>query len=187
MFQRFSRMHGGDRPRRILEWGVGGGTNAVQFAPLCDEFIAVDVVQESLDETARQVALTSGASVTSLLVSVTDQTAAVTNRGGTIDLFLCFYVLELVPSRAHAEEIVRTAYELLRPGGAAILQIKYARSAPRRMPWTAAGADLANHYTVDIVEFWTHLTAVGFDVHYVEIVPRDPVDRNYAYFLATRR
>ena len=30
---------------RILEWGAGGGANAVHFAPLADEFIAVEIVR----------------------------------------------------------------------------------------------------------------------------------------------
>ncbi len=49
---------GGPLPRRrTVEWGAGGGANAVRFAARCDEFIAVDIAQASLEECERQVAL----------------------------------------------------------------------------------------------------------------------------------
>jgi hypothetical protein len=185
MYERFARTLALECPGRIVEWGVGGGANAVQFAPLCDAFIAVDVAQESLDETVRQVARSSDTPVEEILVAIDDQAAAVTEIG-PVDLFLCFYVLELVPTESHAREIVCIAHDVLRPGGAAILQTKYKRSAPPRRPWRPQAEDLANQYTVDIADFWTLLTASGFTVHYVEIRPQTPVDQNYAYFFATR-
>lgn len=40
---------------RVIEWGCGGGTNAVAFAPHVDEFIGVDVSRASLTECATQV------------------------------------------------------------------------------------------------------------------------------------
>src|SRR5690349_3380328 len=55
MFERFAACGNGLATDRIVEWGVGGGANAVHFAPLAREFVAVDVAQESLDETERQV------------------------------------------------------------------------------------------------------------------------------------
>jgi SAM-dependent methyltransferase len=185
MYERFARMVPLECPGRIVEWGVGGGANAVQFAPLCDAFVAVDVARESLKETVRQVGMASDTPVEEVLVAIDDQGAAVAEIG-TVDLFLCFYVLELVPTESHAHEIVRIAHDVLRPGGAAILQTKYKRSAPPRRPWRPQAEDLANQYTVDIADFWTLLTAFGFTVHYVEIRPRTPVDQNYAYFFATR-
>lgn len=185
MYARFARTFDLTPPRRILEWGVGGGANAVRFAPLCETFVAVDIAPASLDETVHQVAAVSDVDVLPVLVSLDDQRGPVAGLAGSIDLFLCFYVLELVPSPAHAEEIVRLAHELLRPGGAAILQVKYHRSGPRPRPWRAPGSDLANRYVVDIEEFWQLLVAAGFDVHYVELVPENPLDKHYAYFCVT--
>ena len=39
----------------VVEWGCGGGANAVSFAPRCSSFVGVDISQDSLDECARQV------------------------------------------------------------------------------------------------------------------------------------
>jgi hypothetical protein len=45
---------------------------------------------------------------------------------------------------------------------------------------------LANSYVVGIPEFWGLLTAAGFTVHQVELVPRNRLDSNYGYFFVTR-
>src|SRR5690242_2002704 len=51
LFSRLAQIAGPDvRLHRIVEWGCGGGTNAVAFAPHCREFIGVDVNKESLIE-----------------------------------------------------------------------------------------------------------------------------------------
>ena len=58
LFQRLRRTTVEPAPlKRIVDWGCGGGANAVCFAPLAQEFIGVDVVAETVDECARQVAL----------------------------------------------------------------------------------------------------------------------------------
>jgi SAM-dependent methyltransferase len=186
MYERFARCRDGEATDRIVEWGVGGGANAVRFAPLAREFVAVDIAQDSLDETERQVGRVCSTPVRTVLVSLDDQSGHITDLDGNVDLFLCFYVLELVPSEAHALEIVRSAFRMLRPGGAAILQTKYQRSAPKPPPWASFSRDLANSYVVGVDEFWEHLRLTGFDVHYTELVPRNRLDRNYAYYFATK-
>jgi ubiquinone/menaquinone biosynthesis C-methylase UbiE len=187
MYERFARSYALDEPGRIVEWGVGGGANAVRFAPLAQEFVAVDVVQASLEETARQVRDLCDLAVRPLLVDIDAPSAQAAEFDAAVDLFLCFYVLELVPGEARAHEIVRLAARMLKPGGAAIIQTKYKRSAPKPRPWAGFSSDLANSYIVDVPEFWQFLDASGFDVHYVELVPRDLLDRHYAYYFATRQ
>ncbi len=186
MYERLARAVELPRPARILEWGVGGGANAVAFAPLCDEFIAVDIVQESLDETARQVAAVCDTPVERVLVALDDQAHGTDHLSASVDLFLCFYVLELVPSARHAREIVDIAMRLLRPGGVAILQTKYRRSAPRWKLWKAFGERLANQYTVEIAPFWELLMALGFEVVAGELTPSNRLDRHYAYYFTRR-
>ena len=134
MYERFARSYELDEPARIVEWGVGGGANAVRFAPLAREFVAVDVVQASLDETARQVRDVCGVPVRPVLVDIDAPSAGVADLEGEVDLFLCFYVLELVPGEQHAHEIIRLAARMLRPGGAAVIQTKYAALRAQASP-----------------------------------------------------
>jgi ubiquinone/menaquinone biosynthesis C-methylase UbiE len=186
MYERFARAYELPKPHRTLEWGVGGGANAICFAPISGEFIAVDVAQQSLDETVRQVRSECASSVTPVLVSTSTHYAEVTGLAGSVDLFLCFYVLELVPTEAHAFEIIDMAYRLLKPGGAAILQAKYKSSASGFRPWAHLSARLGNMCIIDIPRLWAQLESTGFIVRYVELVPHTRLDRNYAYFFATK-
>lgn len=44
MFHRGALASGFDRPwKRVVDWGCGGGANAVHFAPYADELVGVDV------------------------------------------------------------------------------------------------------------------------------------------------
>ncbi|GAA1920142.1 hypothetical protein GCM10009737_22070 [Nocardioides lentus] len=60
---------------------------------------------------------------------VDDATAAVTEIGAC-DLFVCFHVLELVPTEAHGLAVLDAAAALLRPGGLAVVRLKYDDGAP---------------------------------------------------------
>lgn len=186
MYERFRRACRLPRPNRVLEWGVGGGANAVRFAPLAEEFIAVDISEESLLETAYQVARVCSTPIRSALTQLDNQIETGRQFAGAVDLFVCFYVLELVPRREHADQIARIAFETLCPDGAAIIQTKYARSAPQGPVWRSYHQDLANSVVIDVAEFWECLETIGFEVKYVELVPRNALDRNYAYYFATR-
>ena len=71
MFEAFARGVGVDpQPARVLEWGCGGGANAVAFAPSAVEFIGVDVSPESLAACAKEVANVCSTPFTSVLVGV---------------------------------------------------------------------------------------------------------------------
>ena len=57
LYRRLSRLSAPPGPvRGVLEWGCGGGANAVHFAGLGTSFVGVDVSQETLDECGRQLA-----------------------------------------------------------------------------------------------------------------------------------
>ena len=78
------------------------------------------------------------------------------------DLFLCLYVLELVPTQAYGLRLMRIAYNLLGQGGQAFVQIKYAtgswRTRPRRRSYRL---DIAGN-TYRIEDFWTAMAGIGF-------------------------
>jgi SAM-dependent methyltransferase len=173
---------------RTIEWGAGGGANAIHFAPLCQEFVAVDVVEESLGECARQVRLVCDTPVSEVLISVEDPEAAIASVGEqSCDLFLCFYVMELVPSPEYGLRILSIARRLLRDGGVAVFQVKYSNanllSRSRRRSYRRG---LANMTTYAIDEFWTAAADIGLEPSAVRLVPENFLDKRYAYFLLTR-
>jgi SAM-dependent methyltransferase len=187
LFERLRRTTNDDLPlRRIVEWGCGGGANAVTFAPLAEEFVGVDVVADNVDECRRQVEQACKARFVPVVADLDRPESAVGELAGTCDLFLCLYVLELVPTPAYGLRLMRIAHELLRPGGSAFVQIKYAtgawRTRARRRHYRSAVAGT----TYRIEDFWTAAEAIGFRPEVVTLVPENELDSRYAYLLLTK-
>ena len=172
--------------KRIIDWGCGGGANAVSFAPLAEELIVVDVNATSLDECTRQVALAASTPSVKVLATIADPEEAARAIPRPCDLFLCLYVLELVPTQAYGLRLMRIAYHLLGPGGQAFVQIKYAtrawRTRPRRRGYRT---DVAGT-TYRIEDFWTAMASIGFRPEAVALVPENDLDERYAYFLLSK-
>ncbi|MFC9692420.1 class I SAM-dependent methyltransferase [Kribbella sp. NPDC056951] len=179
----FSKLAGPDISlNRVVEWGCGGGTNAVAFAPHCREFIGVDVNRDSLVECARQVGDTTA--FTGVEADLTHPEAAVAQIG-EVDLFLCLYVLELVPSPDYGLRLMRIAHSLLPSGGLAFVQTKYQttdwRTAPRRHRYRESVAASMTTYPIDV--FWTQMAALGLTPLSCHLVPHNNLDHRYAYYL----
>jgi Methyltransferase domain len=172
---------------RVVEWGCGGGANAVQIAPVAREFVGVDVSAESLRECARQVEARCDTPFRPVLVDVRDPEAALGDITDPGDVFLCAYVFELIPSPDYGERILRIAQELLVPGGLALVQIKYDtgawRTRPRRLSYRFSPG---NTTTYPIHSFWELAVRCGFEPRYVELVPQDELDERYAYFVMVK-
>lgn len=189
LFLDFARAIGADStPARVLEWGSGGGANAVHFAPDASEFIAVDVSEPALAECRRQVATVAETTFTPVLISVQRPEDAVDLVPGHVDLFLCFYVIELLPSRDYARRVMEVAARLVRPGGLAVVQVKYQTRSP--LTWSRTWAyrrGVASMTSFAIDEFWSLADDCGFDPHSVRLVPRNHLDERYAYYFLVRR
>ena len=110
----------------VVEWGCGGGANAVSFAPRCSSFVGVDISQDSLDECARQVTAVTSTPFRSVLVDVADREAALPRLGEPCDLFICLYVFQLIPSPEYG--VSASCGSRIGPSpraGSAFVQIKY--------------------------------------------------------------
>ncbi len=138
LLQRALHAHGRTlSPRRVVEWGCGGGMNAVHLVRSAQAYFGVDIATATLQECARQVQAEGGGPFVPVLVDPLSPRAALPQIGGHCDLFLCTYVFELLPSEAHALEVVDIARDLLSPGGVALLHVRLARSGPAggSRPW----------------------------------------------------
>jgi hypothetical protein len=174
-------------PDRVVEWGCGGGANAVQFAPNAQEFIGVDVSAQSLEECARQLAACCDTPFRPVLIDVGQPERALRKIDESCDVFLSFYVFELLPSPAYGERILRIARDLLVPGGLALIQIKYDvgswRTKPRRWSYRSQAANMT---TYPIHTFWELAARCGLEPRYVQLVPADELDERYAYFVLVK-
>jgi SAM-dependent methyltransferase len=189
MVERGARLVGFTRPwHRVLEWGCGGGANAVHFAPRATEFIGVDISGGSLSECARQVAAVCDTPFRPVVISVAEPEEALTEVDGHCDLFLCFYVFELIPTPEYGERLLRIARELLAPGGLALIQIKYDEgrwsTKPRRRAYRTGLAEMT---TYPIAAFWELAAACGLQPEAIQLVPKNELDERYAYFLLSKQ
>lgn len=168
---------------RFVDWGCGGGANAAALAPLADEIVGVDVSHATLAECAAQVTATRFDAVR---IDVADPEAAIAEIEQA-DVFVCFYVFELIPTPEYGARLLRIAHQVLKPGGLALIQIKYDdgrfASRPRRRSYRR---ELASMTTYRIDAFWQLCTDVGFTPVTVELVPRNELDARYAYFTLLR-
>lgn len=188
IFERGARAVKFTRPwNRVVEWGCGGGANAIHFAPRCAEFIGVDISEESLTECQRQVAAVCDTPFRPVLIPVAEPEQAADAVGGGCDIFLTFYVFELIPTPEYGERILRIAHDLLAPGGLALIQIKYDErgfwTRPRRRSYRAGLAEMT---TYPIARFWRLAAECGLRPELVELVPENELDKRYAYFLLSR-
>jgi SAM-dependent methyltransferase len=174
-------------PGRVIEWGCGGGANAVAFAPIASTFLAADVAPESVTECVRQVRAVCQTPVEPVHIDIEDPERAVDGREGSCDTFLCLYVLELTAGPEEALRIVRIAERLLVSGGLAFIQVKY-RTADRRTRGHRRDyrRNLANMTTFGIDEFWLRTIDCGLIPKLITLVPRNRLDARYAYYALTK-
>jgi SAM-dependent methyltransferase len=177
---------------RVVDWGCGGGANAVHFAPRAEGgYVGVDVARPNLDECSRQLQGIGAAAFTPVLIDAA-RPEGVLERvpAGSCDLFHCLYVFEIFPSPEYGLRVVRIAHALLRQGGAAFVQIRFdrgsVRTAPRRWGYVRNQSDMA---TWRAEAFWEAAQAVGFAPQAAFFLSYQPLNQqsNYAYFLMTKR
>lgn len=190
MFHLFARAIGFPaRDLRILEWGCGGGANLVAFAPLATRLVGVDVSEEALRETERQLVAIGRSDFTGVRVDVAHPESALQQWSEPVDLFLCLYVFEAIPTPEYGRRLLRVAARSLRPGGMALIQIKYATghasTASKRYSYRLNYASMT---TYPIHQFWQIAEEEGLQPHLIHLKPVQPLvhDERYAYFLLTR-
>lgn len=187
VFDRLAPSAGFDgQMKRVVEWGCGGGANAIHFGQRCERFVGVDITSESLDECAKQMRI-AGLRYRFEPVRVdaaTPETALDAIGPGTCDAFVSFYVFEVFPTPEYGARILRLARKLLRPGGIAIIHAKYETGlATRSRRWGyKLGVASMTSYRID--EFWQVAEQSGFAPASVSLMPRQPLvnDERYAYF-----
>ena len=172
--------------RRIVEWGCGGGANAVHFTNEAQDFCGIEISQASLDE-CRRVLLDAGfVGFRGVLIDAEKPEEAARSAGNGFDLFLSTYVFELIPSKNYGERILRVAFQMLRPEGLALIQIRYddgsERSSQKNVDYFR---DCTRFTSYRVEEFWALLEKLGFVPEFVWLAPKQTEEFSgdlYAYF-----
>jgi hypothetical protein len=165
----------------MMEWGPGGGSNAVAFSSEVGEYFGVDISQANLDECKRQLQLKGYSGFRPILLDAEHPEQCVARVGGArLDFFLSTAVYQHFPGKAYGITVTRTASDLMRDGALAIIQIRYddgseaARAKTRDYSKNALGF---TSYRID--EFWGVCLKAGLDPLAVTLNCED----SYAYFL----
>lgn len=167
---------------RVVDWGCGGGANAVAFAPYCGELVGVDVSDDTLAECAAQVAAVCDTPFRAVRIDVARPEAA-RDVLGEVDAFVCYYVFELIPDQSYGVRLLRIAYDVLAKGGLAHVQIEYSNGRfAQRSKRRAYRRHLASMTTYEPARFRELAEACGFRCVLEERVPRNELDERYAYF-----
>jgi hypothetical protein len=171
----------------VIEWGCGGGANAVAFAPTAERFIAADVAAESLAECERQIQAACDTPSESLLIDIAHPERAIAGLEESCDVFLCLYVLELTAGPEEALRILRIAERVLVGGGLALIQVKYhTADAETRGYRRNYRRNVSSMTTFGIDEFWLHAAECGLVPRLVTLVPENRLDSRYAYYALTK-
>lgn len=178
------------RSPRIVEWGCGGGANAVHFIDHASEFCGIEISQASLDECRRVLHHAGFAAFRGVLIDAEAPERAFEGTGDGYDFFLSTYVFELIPGKGYGERILHQACRMLRPGGLALIQIRYddgtERSSQKRLDYFSHSTRFTS-WRID--EFWKLLQAAGFEPVFVWLAPHKTDEFSgdlYAYFGARR-
>lgn len=191
MYAQLCLVTGTARPlRNAVEWGSGGGANAIHFINEVQAYCGIEIAQPSLDECGRVLAEAGFAGFQPVLISAEVPEQALDLAPGPFDLFLSTYVYELLPGRGYGERITRLAWQMLKPGGLALIQIRYDDGTPRSSQKNADYFRNSTRFTsYRVEEFWVMAQKAGFQPLYVTLVPQKVAGFSgdlYAYFAMLR-
>jgi 2-polyprenyl-3-methyl-5-hydroxy-6-metoxy-1,4-benzoquinol methylase len=171
--------------KQIVEWGCGGGANAVHLAPFTEKFIGIDITSDSLVECNKQILESGHNNFHPVLINASTPESVLNEQIKEVDLFICTYVYELFPSPAYGLTILNLANKMLKNEGIALIQIRYndGKKGMRPKRW---GYKLQPYVmtTYTIEEFWENSKELGFEPLGIYLKPHQPLvnDYNYAYF-----
>lgn len=191
IFQEFVRAIDYKGPMEtMVDWGCGGGANAVHFAPYYNKmFYGLDVYDHCLKECARQLDGIGEHNHTMIEIDASNPEKALSDITEPLDLFFCIYVMEVFPSKAYTERIMDIANKMLKPGGLCYLQYKYTMprwdTQPKRWNYSNDPPNMTSYWTD---EFWTMCERHGLKPKVMKLIPYQPLvtDSRYAYVLCVK-
>lgn len=176
--------------KQIVEWGCGGGANAVHFAPLSEKFIGIDITSESLVECNNQILESGRNNFHPVLINASTPESVLNEQINGVDLFICTYVYELFPSPEYGLTVLKLANKMLKTEGISLIHIRYndGKKGLRPKRW---GYKLHPYgmTTYALEEFWEKSKECGFEPLGIYLKPHQPLvdDTNYAYFFLKKK
>lgn len=191
MFRQFCAVVGLECPvEGIVDWGCGGGANAVRFAGEAKSYHGVDISQANLEECGRQLSEIGYRKFEPILINANCPEAIFDRlEKGSCDFFLCTHVFDLLPSPEYGIRLLKVARDLIRMGGGAMVHFRYRDGRryfePKRWGY-ARNVVSMTAYNLD--DFWKSTEECGLRPLFLRLRPTDPHigGSNYAYIFLTK-
>lgn len=100
----------------MVDWGCGGGANAIHFSELVNKFYGIDISKSALDECKNQLNQKGFTNYHLVEINAAAPEKVLEEVIQPVDLFLCLYVMEILPSKAYTERILQIASRMLKKG-----------------------------------------------------------------------
>lgn len=147
------------------DWGCGGGASLLALAPFSSRLFAVDVSQKNLDEASRQLRELDGAPPMVPLLVGADPISIAKSIDQPLDLFVSMATFHLLPAKELGENILRTAFAIMKPTALGFVTIRYDDGSARYRPRERLedyGTEHLFAMSWEVTEFWALLERVGF-------------------------
>jgi cyclopropane fatty-acyl-phospholipid synthase-like methyltransferase len=109
----------------MLEWGPGGGCNAIHFTRHAQQIFGVDVSAANLRQCQAQLRANGFKDFTSIEIDAEKPDAVLDKVDRPVDFFLCTAVFQHFPSQAYGRRVVEIAHQMLADDGIALIQTRY--------------------------------------------------------------
>lgn len=151
-----------DSIESMLEWGVGGGANAVKFCGEVKEFYGVDISSASISECEIKIKAESKGTFNYWLARIPiDNPKMVYDYVPKVDFFLSTSVFQHFPNPEYGKRIASLAYSILKNDGIALIQIKYGEHKEYHSDYAK---EAANFTLYPLSVFRDLMTQIGFKV-----------------------
>jgi cyclopropane fatty-acyl-phospholipid synthase-like methyltransferase len=155
--------------RTMVEWGSGGGANAIKFLRHFRKLYGVDISEHALHSCAQILDTThgKGSSVAFAPVRIPCASPELSLKSipEQVDFFLSTAVFQHFPSKDYGKRVVKIASQLVRPGGLAIIQFRWddgGRFHACKKKDYGKGKNAVRFTSYGIGEFLTVMREAGF-------------------------
>jgi len=163
----------------LVEWGPGGGANAVWFCAKVPIFYGVDISPANLAECQRQVESRSLQGFRPILIDIDKLEQCLELVEEPVDFFLSTAVYQHFPAKEYGIRVTELAARLLADEGVALIQIRYDDGSPQlKAKKRNYEKNVVTFTSYDIHEFWQIAIDVGMVPLAVNLNPKVA----YAYF-----
>jgi hypothetical protein len=167
----------------VVEWGPGGGSNALAMLQEMKNYCAIDISAPNLGECQRQLRLAKFDGFTPVLFDAAKPETVLEGRESSFDLFLSTAVFQHFPSKDYGGRVWHIAQQLQRTDGFALIQTRIDDGTDRLQPKTANYRENATFFTsYRVEEFWEILVDAELEP-LANVIWTEP---RYAFYLARK-